>query len=35
MESEGYWNKEKFIKQVEDIIKIVNVKYPKNYYNVF
>ena len=35
VESEGYWNSEKFIKQVEDVIKIVNVKYPKNYYNVF
>ena len=34
VESEGYWNNEKFIKQVEDVIKIVNVKYPKNYYNV-
>ena len=35
VESEGYWNSEKFIKQVEDVIKIVNVKYPRNYYNVF
>ena len=35
VESEGYWNNEKFIKQVEDVIKIVNIKYPKNYYNVF
>jgi len=35
VESKGYWNSEKFIKQVEDTIKIVNVKYPKDYYNVF
>ena len=24
VESEGYWNSEKFIMQVEDVIKIVN-----------
>jgi len=30
VESEGYWNSKKFIKQVEDTIKIVNVKYPKD-----
>ena len=24
VESEGYWNNEKFIKQVEDVIKIVS-----------
>jgi len=35
VESEGYWNSEKFIKQVEDTIIIVNVKYPKDCYNVF
>ena len=34
MESEGYWNNDKFIKQV-DVIKIVKVKYPKDYYNLF
>ena len=34
-ESEGYWNSEKFIKQVEDVIKIVDIKYPKHYYDVF
>ena len=35
MESEGYWNNEKFIKQLEDVIKILYVKYPKECYNVF
>lgn len=35
VENEWYWNSKKFIKQVEDVITIVNVKYPKNYYNMF
>ena len=35
MESGGYWNSEKFIMQVENVIKLVYVKYPIDFYNVF
>ena len=34
-DGEGYWNSDKFIAQVEDVIKIVKVKYPREMYNVF
>jgi len=34
-ESEGYWNSDKFIPQVRDVIKIVKVKYPVQFYDVF
>jgi len=33
-EGEGYWNSDKFIAQVENVIKIVKVKYPKEFYDV-
>ena len=33
-EGEGYWNSEKFIAQVENVIKIVKVKYPRELYDV-
>ena len=35
VESKGYWNSEKFIKEVEGMIKRVKVKYLKDYNNVF
>ena len=34
-DGEGYWNSDKFIAQVEDAIKIVKVKYPSQFYDVF
>ena len=34
-DGEGYWNSDKFIAQVEDVIKIVKVKYPREMYDVF
>ena len=34
-ESEGYWNSDKFIAQVRDVIDIVKVKYPKQFYDTF
>lgn len=34
-ESEGYWNSDKFIAQVSDVIKIVKIKYPVEFYDVF
>ena len=33
-EGEGYWNSEKFIAQVENVVKIVKVKYPRESYDV-
>ena len=35
VESEGYWNSNKFITQVGDVIKIVKIKYPLEFYDVF
>lgn len=35
VQSKGYRNGEKFIKQVRDAVKIINVKYPKDCCNVF
>ena len=34
-ESEGYWNSDKFIAQVKDVIYIVKVKYPEQFYDVY
>jgi len=34
-DGEGFWNSDKFIAQVEDAIKIVKVKYPGQFYDVF
>lgn len=34
-ESEGYWNSDKFIVQVGDAIKIVKVKHPLEFYDIF
>ena len=33
-EGKGYWNSDKFIVQVEHVIKIVKVKYPRELYDV-
>lgn len=33
-EGEGYWNSDKFIAQVENVIKIVKIKYPMELYDV-
>lgn len=35
IENEGYWNSNKFIAQVLDVIKIVKIKYPVECYDVF
>ena len=32
---EGYWNNDKFMAQMADVIKIVKVKYPRELYDVF
>lgn len=35
VEGEGYWNSDKFMAQVADVIKTVKVKYPSELYDVF
>jgi len=34
-ESEGCWNSDKFIAQVRDVIKLIKIKYPVQFYDVF